>query len=128
MQILYRFKGSVETLQELQLKENNVLGDVWNCKQDNKNYCWNKEEWIDIGLVIDVSGLATKQDIDNISTSQDNIEEEINSHKINTYTMTITEDTELRSRGRVAVLVQSRQWQFTSSSIQKLDIAKSYRQ
>lgn len=109
MQTLYRFKGSVNTLAELQLKENNVLGDVWNCKQDNKNYCWNKEEWVDIGLVIDVSGLATEQDIDNILTTQDNIQEEIDSNKIHKYTMTITQDTTKRSRDNVAILVPGRQ-------------------
>lgn len=80
MQILYRFKGSVNTLQELQNKENNVLGDVWNCKENNKNYCWNNEEWVDIGLVIDISGLATEQDI--------------NSIKVHKYTKVIETDTE----------------------------------
>ena len=95
MQSLYRFKGSVETLEELQLKENNTIGDVWNCRQDNKNYCWNKEEWIDIGLVIDTSGLATEQDISNILEVQDSIEKEIDSNKLHTYTITATEDTEL---------------------------------
>lgn len=49
IQILYRFKGNVETLNELNLKTNNNIGDVWNCKEDNNNYCWNKEEWVNIG-------------------------------------------------------------------------------
>ena len=36
---------------------------------------------------------------------QNNIEEEIDLNKIHTYTMTIEEDTELRSRDNIAVLL-----------------------
>lgn len=117
MQTLYRFKGSVNTLAELQLKENNVLGDVWNCKQDNKNYCWNKEEWVDIGLVIDVSGLATEQDINSIIITQNNIEKEIDLNKIHTYTMTVTADTELGAEVTLPFWYKIRKWQFASNSI-----------
>lgn len=41
-----------------------------------------------------------------LNLMQDNIEEEIDLNKIHTYTMTVEADIELRSRSRVAVLVQ----------------------
>lgn len=66
LQTLYRFKGTVETFEELQQKQDNTLGDVWNCKADNKNYCWNKEEWIDIGIIIDLSSYSSTEEINKL--------------------------------------------------------------
>lgn len=71
LQTLYRFKGNVETLAELYSKTDNNIGDTWNCKEDGNNYTWNKEEWINIGTNIDLSGYATKEEL---STKADKTE------------------------------------------------------
>lgn len=72
MQTLYRFKGDIETLAELNSKTDNTIGDVWRCQEDGNNYCWNKEEWINIGTDIDLSNYATKNELNQL---QNNIEE-----------------------------------------------------
>ena len=82
LQSLYRFKGNVDTLQELNSKTNNNIGDVWKCLGDNKNYCWNEEEWVDIGNDIDLSDYALQEDLeDGLAEKADNdsVEEEFES-------------------------------------------------
>lgn len=91
LQTLYRFKGSVETFEELQQKQDNTLGDVWNCKEDNKNYCWNKEEWIDIGIIIDLSSYYNKSEVDT----------KVNSTKEHKYHLNIT--TAVENMGQVTL-------------------------
>lgn len=49
MQTLYRFKGTVLTVNELSAIENKNVGDVYKCKADNNDYIWNGQEWINIG-------------------------------------------------------------------------------
>lgn len=63
LQTLYRFKGNVETLSELNSKTDNNIGDTWNCEEDGNNYCWNKTEWVNIGTNIDLSNCATKTEL-----------------------------------------------------------------
>ena len=68
LQTLYRFKGSVETFEELQQKQDNTsLGDVWNCKEDNKNYAWNNNEWVELGTTINTENLVKKDEVYNKS-------------------------------------------------------------
>lgn len=74
LQSLYRFKGNVNTLQEINNKTNQNIGDVWKCLGDNKNYCWNEEEWVDIGNDIDLSAYALEE---NVEEEFENIRDEM---------------------------------------------------
>ena len=79
LQSLYRFKGNVDTLQELNSKTNNNIGDVWKCLGNSKNYCWNEEEWVDIGNDIDLSAYALQEDLEEgleEKADNDSVEEE----------------------------------------------------
>lgn len=60
MQTLYRFKSSVETINDLSSIENKNIGDVYKCKSDSYNYCWNGEEWVNIGTDSDFSEILEK--------------------------------------------------------------------
>lgn len=64
LQTLYRFKGNVETLTELNSKTDNNVGDVWKCLEDSNNYCWNKQEWVNIGTDMDLSAYALQSEVD----------------------------------------------------------------
>lgn len=64
LQTLYRFKGNVETLEELNSKTDNNVGDTWKCKEDGNNYCWNKTEWVNVGTDIDLSAYALQADLE----------------------------------------------------------------
>ena len=64
LQTLYRFKGNVETLTELNSKTDNNVGDVWKCLEDSNNYCWNKQEWVNIGTDMDLSAYALQSAVD----------------------------------------------------------------
>lgn len=77
LQTLYRFKGNVETLEELNSKTNNNVGDTWNCKEDGNNYCWNKMEWVNIGTNIDLSNYATKGEVETLRTNIENAIQEV---------------------------------------------------
>ena len=87
LQTLYRFKGNVDTLEELYSKTDNNIGDTWNCKEDGNNYCWNKFEWINIGTNIDLSACATKIELENkadkteLATKADKLELEEKANK-----------------------------------------------
>ena len=64
LQTLYRFKGNVATLVELNSKTDNNVGDVWKCLEDSNNYCWNNQEWVNIGTDIDLSEYALQSEVD----------------------------------------------------------------
>lgn len=71
---IYTYKGSKTTYEDLPT-EGNVVGDVWNVEEvyksalDNKeypagtNYVWNGETWDAQGGSIDLSGYATKLEL-----------------------------------------------------------------
>lgn len=71
---IYTYKGSKTTYEDLPT-EGNVIGDVWNVEEaykstlDNKeypagtNYVWNGETWDAQGGSIDLSGYATKLEL-----------------------------------------------------------------
>lgn len=67
-------------MEELSSKTDNNVGDVWKCLEDNNNYCWNKEEWVNIGTDIDLSTYATKEELESkadkeeLNQLQDNME------------------------------------------------------
>lgn len=60
MQALYRFKGSIDTINGLSTIEHRNIGDVYKCKEDSNNYCWNGSDWIDLGQEIDFSNVLEK--------------------------------------------------------------------
>ena len=62
---VYRFKGTVETIEELP-SENNVEGDVYNVKETGENFAWVGPKgdvagfWDDLGGDIDLTPYLTK--------------------------------------------------------------------
>lgn len=71
LQRIYRYCGSVETLDELNTIEDKQRGDVYNVNDINVDYCWNETEWTELGNAVDLSNYQTheeaeqmRQDID----------------------------------------------------------------
>lgn len=60
MQTLYRFKGTVDNINDLSRINNCNIGDVYRCKEDMNNYVWNKTEWINIGQDSDFTNILNK--------------------------------------------------------------------
>lgn len=60
MQTLYRFKGTVDNINDLLLINNCNIGDVYRCKEDMNNYVWNKIEWINIGQDNDFTNILNE--------------------------------------------------------------------
>lgn len=55
LQTLYRFKGYVDTVNDLNSIVNKEKGDIYSCKEDSKDYIWNGTEWIAVGENTDFS-------------------------------------------------------------------------
>lgn len=55
------YKGQVERVEDL--PEIASVGDVYNVISTEGNYCWNGEEWDKLSETIDLSHLATKQEL-----------------------------------------------------------------
>lgn len=100
MQTLYRFKGTVITIDDLSLIENRNIGDTYKCEEDNNNYIWNGQDWLNIGEDVDYSEILNKLDLYQQETNQkiESLNDEINSQidnvKSTKYTLTIAETTE----------------------------------
>lgn len=63
---VYIFKGSVDTIEDLPT-EGNVIGDVWNVRENDTNYAWTSEGWDALGGTAELSsltanGLMSKED------------------------------------------------------------------
>lgn len=63
---VYIFKGSVDTVEDLPT-EGNVIGDVWNVRENDTNYAWTSEGWDALGGTAELSsltanGLMSKED------------------------------------------------------------------
>lgn len=71
LQTLYRFKGTVNTIEDLKLKINVNLSDTYKCLEDSNNYTWNGTDWINIGQNIDYDALLNK--IEEVNTKIDNL-------------------------------------------------------
>lgn len=69
LQNIYKFKGSVSTLTELNLIEEQKIGDVYNVISENKDYAWNGSTWVVLGSATNTDDLATKTEI-KIQTSK----------------------------------------------------------
>ena len=73
---VYRFCGSVENYNDLP-KEGNVIGDVWNVKNPDvshnvaagDNFAWTADGWDNLGGNFDLSGYATKEELENIKAN-----------------------------------------------------------
>lgn len=78
----FKYKGSVETYAELEAIIDPEIGDVWNVRENEKNYAWSGTEWDDLGGVIDLSNYwskdelvpLTQEDIDEITGSASTVE------------------------------------------------------
>lgn len=62
LQTLYRFKGTVDTVADLNLKTNVNLGDTYKCLEDDNNYTWNGTGWINIGQNVDLDEVLNEID------------------------------------------------------------------
>ena len=62
LQKIYKFKGNVSTFSKLSTKAA-TNGDVYNVLDTSKNYAWNGTEWIEMGVSIDLSGVAMKNEV-----------------------------------------------------------------
>lgn len=71
MQTLYKPMGTVNTVQALQSITTKKVGDLYRCKQDENNYVWNGQEWVNIGQDADYSELT--QQIEQVKQSQDEL-------------------------------------------------------
>ena len=63
---VYIFKGSVDTIEDLPT-EGNIVGDVWNVRENDTNYAWTSEGWDALGgtselASLTANGLMSKED------------------------------------------------------------------
>ena len=77
MTSLFRYKGSVETMNDLPVSGNQV-GDVWNVEYEEDettgelvewgmNVCWNGNDWDELGTGVDLSNYVQFEDIENLA-------------------------------------------------------------
>ena len=76
MQTLYKFRGTVNTVDELSIIENRNIGDTYKCKADSDTYIWNGVEWINAGQDVDYSEILDK--INEVNTQIQDYQEENN--------------------------------------------------
>lgn len=60
---VYTYKGSLESIDVLPVEAS--IGDVYNIESNGANYAWNGTEWDKLSETIDISNLATKEEIEN---------------------------------------------------------------
>lgn len=69
------YKGTKATYEELPT-EGNAVGDMWNVEQAHgntpagTNYAWTGTEWDPLGGDIDLSGMLTDKDLEEISNNE----------------------------------------------------------
>ncbi len=78
MQTLYRFKGTVDTVNDLSFIEDRNVGDTYKCKENSNTYIWNGVEWINVGQDVDYNEILEQIDTyqDEVNTQLTNIEQE----------------------------------------------------
>lgn len=59
---VYKFKGSVESFENLP-KSRNKIGDVWNVIDTGANYAWDGKSWDKLSETYDLSNYALKSDL-----------------------------------------------------------------
>ena len=63
MQKIYKYCGSVESLDDLSTISEKQIGNVYNVTDINIDYCWNGSEWTELGNTVDLSEYPTKKEI-----------------------------------------------------------------
>lgn len=58
---VYKYKGQVETYNDLLSKTDAEIGDVWEAKDTGENYAWDGTKWDDLGNNVDLSDYAKKE-------------------------------------------------------------------
>lgn len=72
------FKGSVETYAKLLEKSATAAqGDLWNVAETGANYAWTGSEWDKLSETIDLSGLATKTELETERTTRKRVDDEL---------------------------------------------------
>lgn len=61
LQRIYKYCGSVETVADLDTIEERQIGDVYNVKDTNIDYCWNGTEWTELGNTVDLTNYQTTE-------------------------------------------------------------------
>ena len=61
---VYKFKGTVESIDSLP-SSGNTVGDVYNVEDTGANYAWTESGWDKLSETIDLSGYATKTELNN---------------------------------------------------------------
>lgn len=60
---VFKFKGSKDSLKEIEELEDMIVGDVWHVSADGKEYVYTGTEWELLGFTIDLSAYATKEEV-----------------------------------------------------------------
>lgn len=115
MQTLYRPMGTVDTVQALQSVTTKKVGDLYRCKQDENNYVWNGQEWVNIGQDADYSELT--QQIEQVKQSQQELVDDMSK----TFTGTNITAPTVKGGGRVNK-VSKACWQETREGYNLVDL------
>jgi len=67
MKKLFKFCGTVNTVEDLENIVAPNIGDVYNVRADGNDYAWNGEEWDSLGAIIDLSLYWSKAELVEIS-------------------------------------------------------------
>lgn len=59
LQKIYKYCGSADTVSDLDTIEERQIGDVYNVKDINIDYCWNGTEWTELGSAVDLTNYQT---------------------------------------------------------------------
>lgn len=59
---VFSFKGSKESLEELEALTDSAIGDVW--QVGNQEYVYTENGWEPLGATVDLSGYATKKEVE----------------------------------------------------------------
>lgn len=62
---IFVYKGSVETIQDLNNIQNPNIGDTYNVEENGANYTWNGTEWDKLSETIDLENYVDKEDLNN---------------------------------------------------------------
>lgn len=62
---VFTFKGSLENYEALEKIESPKTGDVWAI--GTVEYAWNGTKWIELGFAIDLTGYATKEELNAVA-------------------------------------------------------------
>lgn len=61
---VFKYKGTVATVDDLNNIVEKAIGDCYNVEASGQNYAWNGEEWSPLSGTVDLTNYYTKQQID----------------------------------------------------------------